>query len=66
MKKPMKEEVIGGLESLPISVGLRNMRGRISNLSKVQVRAKIDIADGTQRSLSGVLRAAQTPYLGYR
>ena len=46
MKKPMKEEAIGGLEANPISVGPRKMGGRKSNLSKAQVREKIDIVDG--------------------
>ena len=38
------------------------MRGRKSDLSKAQVRAKMDVADGKQMSISGVLRAVK-PYV---
>ena len=65
-KKSLKGEVIGGLESNPILVGPRKMQGTKSNLSKAQVKEKIDIVDGKQLSLSGVLRVAQAPYLSYK
>ena len=58
--------VIGGLASDPVSIGPRKLRGRKSYLSKAQLKAKLDIADGKQRSLSGVLRAAQPPSQGLR
>ena len=61
VKKPWEGEAIGGLESSDVPVGPRKLRGRKSNLSKAQVKAKLDISDGKQWSLSRVLRSAQSP-----
>ena len=61
-----KDIVVGGLELDSVSVGSRKLRGGKSNLSKAQLKAFIDIADGNKQSLSGVLRAYQTPPQGIR
>ena len=66
MNRPWRREAIGGLESNHVPFGPRKLRGRKSNLSKAQLKHKIDIADGKHRSLSGVLRAVQPPSQGYR
>ena len=53
--------VVGGLASNPIVIGARKMRGRKSNLSIAQSKVVVDIADGKQMSLTGVLRAERPP-----
>ena len=58
--------VVGGLSSDPNPFGPRKARGRNSELSKAQLKAKIDIADGKQKSLFGVLRVALPPNPGLR
>lgn len=53
--------IVGGLELDMVSVGLRKLRGRKTNLSKAQLKAIIDIVGGKQMSLPRVLRAKQSP-----
>ena len=52
---------VGGLASNPVVIGARKLRGRKSNLSKAQSKTVVDIADGKQMSLTGVLRAERPP-----
>jgi len=49
---------VGGLAPSSSQVFIRKARGRKSNLSKAQVKAKFDVADGKQMSIPGALRAA--------
>lgn len=56
-----KETAPGGLEQDIVPIGPRKSRGRKSNLSKAKQKAIIDIVDGKQKSLTGVLRAAKPP-----
>ena len=62
-KKMMENEMFGGIgKATPIEKTRRN-RGRKSDLSKDQLNVVIDIVDGRQLPLKGVLRAAVSPYL---
>ena len=56
-----KETVLGGLEQDLVPIGPRKSRGRKSSMSKAKQKAIIDIVDGKQKSLTGVLRAAKPP-----
>lgn len=51
--------VVGGLGQSSSQNSTKNKRGRHSHLSKAQLKAKLDVADGKQYSIPGVLRAAQ-------
>ena len=62
-KKPETLETVGGIGLTPPPSLKRKIRGRKSNLSKAQVKAKFDVADGKQMSITGALRAAITPDL---
>ena len=53
--------VVGGLALNPVVIGARKIRGRKSNLSKAQSKFVVDIDDGKQMSLTGVLRAEWPP-----
>jgi len=52
---------VGGLGPSSSKPSQNKGRGRKSELSKAQVKAKLDVADGKQRLISGVLRAAKPP-----
>jgi len=54
-------ESVGGLGTVSSRSFKKKVRGRKSNLSKAQVKAKFDMADGKQLSIPGALRAAVTP-----
>ena len=57
-KKSTPLETVWGL-GMDLSLSnKRKSRGRKTNLPKAQIRAKIDIADGKQMSISEVLRVA--------
>ena len=58
-KKVSLLEVVEGLGNLADSPSKPKLRGRKYNLSKAQLKAKLDIADGKQISLTGVLRVVQ-------
>lgn len=51
-------EPVGGLGPSS-SCSVKKGRGRKTNLSKAQVKAKIDAADGKQMLISGALRAVK-------
>jgi len=59
--KQDQSEACSGLGLYPSQGPQRGKRGRKSNLSKAKLKAKIDVADGKQFSIPGVLRAVQTP-----
>jgi len=48
----------GGLGLIPPQNSYKNKRGRKSDMSKAKLKAKLDVADGKQYSIPGVLRAA--------
>lgn len=52
---------VGGLGEMGPQGLSKNKRGRKSNLSKAKLKAKLDVANGKQHSITGVLRAVQTP-----
>lgn len=56
-----QSEACSGLGHYPSLGPQRGKRGRKSDLSKAKLKAKIDVADGKQFSIPGVLRAVQTP-----
>lgn len=56
---PVSSGVMGGLSTSSSQALVKNKRGRHSHLSKAQLKAKLDVADGKQYSIPGVLRAAQ-------
>lgn len=56
-KKPANFEPVEGLGLSSPQSFKRKARGRKSNLSKAQVKAKFDVADGKQMSIHGALRA---------
>lgn len=68
---PYNLRSMGGESGLPVTAGglgqslgfssAKNKRGRKSDLSKAKLKANIDVADGNQYSIPGVLRAVQTP-----
>lgn len=49
---------VGGIGPLPSQSQSRKKRGRKSNFSMAQIKAKFDVADGKQQSIPGALRAA--------
>ena len=55
--KPVSSESVGGLGLFPSPSQKRKKRGRKSKLSMAQIKAKFDVADGKQQSITGVLRA---------
>lgn len=59
--KPITSVSVGGIGSLPSHSQSRKKRGRKSNLSMAQLKAKFDVADGKQQSITVALRAAQAP-----
>lgn len=56
-KKHVIPKPDGGLGPSSSQAFKRKARGRKSNLSKAQVKAKYDVADGKQMSIPGALRA---------
>ena len=58
-KKPEAVDTIGGIGMEIPQASRKKTRGRKSLLSKAQVKAKYDMEDGKQMSISGVLRAAK-------
>lgn len=58
-----QNETFGGLGRLSTQGVSRGKRGRKSDLSKAKLKAQLDVADGKQFSIPGVLRAVQTPEL---
>lgn len=60
-KKLVILDSIGGLGLTSPQTFKRKARGRKSNLSKAQVKANFDVADGKQMSIPGALRAVN-PY----
>lgn len=60
-KRDHPNDPVGGLNLLYDTVGPPKTWGRKSNLSKAQLKAKLDIADGKQISLKGSLGAVMTP-----
>lgn len=52
---------VGGIGELLSQGQFKNKRGRKSNLAKGKINAKFDVVDGKQQSITGVLRAVQTP-----
>lgn len=59
--KPDPFTSVGSIDSsLPQSM-IRKKRGRKSNLSMAQVKAKHDVADGKQQLIPGALRVVQGP-----
>jgi len=52
---------VGGLGIMTSQSLPKNKRGRISDLSKAKLKAKLDVANGKQHSILGVLRAVQSP-----
>jgi len=59
--KPISSGLVGGIGFLPSQSQKRKKRGRKSNLSIAQIKAKFDVDDGKQQSITGVLRAVQGP-----
>lgn len=57
--KSGKPGVVGGLGQSTSQGSAKNKRGRQSHLSKAKLKAKLDVADGKQYSIPGVLRAVQ-------
>ena len=53
--------VVGGLGHSTSHGFAKNKRGRKSDLSKAKLKAKLDVADGKQHYIPGVLRVVQTP-----
>lgn len=56
-----KDTALGGLEQDLVPIGPRKSRGRKSNILKAQHKEIMDIIDGKQKSLTGVLREAKPP-----
>lgn len=52
---------VGGLGVMASQSLPKNKRGIISDLSKAKLKAKLDVADGKQYSIPGVLRVVQNP-----
>lgn len=59
--KPGLSGSVGGIGQLPPQGHTKNKRGSKSDLSKDKLKAKFDVADRKQQSITGVLRAVQTP-----
>lgn len=58
-KKPVSMEPVGGLGMDLTLSSMQKPRGRKSNLSKAQVKAKFDMVDGKKMSIPGVLRVVK-------
>lgn len=59
--KSVSSAVVGGLGKTLSCSTAKIKRGRKSDLLKAKLKAKLDVADGKQQSIPGVLRAVQTP-----
>lgn len=59
--KPGSSGSVRGLGQLVPQGFSKNKRGQKSDLSKAKLKAKLDVDDGKQHSIPGVLRAVQTP-----
>lgn len=58
-ERPATGDLIGGLGMDVPQISMNKSRGRKYFLSKAQVKAKFDVADGKQLSFPRVLRAAK-------